>query len=524
MRDVTPSPKQTAVDDDRCKRRYWENAEPFDQHETAFERLRIGYQGRGASEAAVDRVCAAVVEEARLAGQRINLRGNDAWDTLVPRLSVPRTLPPEPDTARFSRPPVKSPPRTALPTLRPATHRCTFRSAPRLPLPHPLIMARRQILENRAVQQMNENLPNTPARLGKRKSVNKPTKDRAFHPSPRSAALLSNAQAVVQAAIIRKKLDLGYKTNLKLGLSPRRPKPAETTILDALFGPERELIDARQQHRAEQAAAAEQWPEWVSDALEVSDTGVYVPILGMVVKSLPKESESPVPKSGAHQQRSTRQEGFGQEAAPDLANRLVCATGEDPSQAASRRQCSLQIEAPTLASDLKAAEDMPVSSASWLGGDELYLCSELAAERLDQPASDNLDFLSESDECIVSSEDSSDEHDEQSAIVENPPSRTSSKQNLLRNGSQQSLGSKLHLESAEAESPEVAPVPPVVKPPPFPRPVVSPRPKTRPGQMDAQIQATVAACGALGGDKGLALASAVGTTPLPIFPVLHDPN
>ena len=94
-------------------------------------------------------------------------------------------------------------------------------------------MARRQILENRAVQQMNENLPNTPARLGKRKSVKKPAKDRAFHPSPRSAALLSNAQAVVQAAIIRKKLDLGYKTNLKLGLSPRRPKPAETTILGA---------------------------------------------------------------------------------------------------------------------------------------------------------------------------------------------------------------------------------------------------------------------------------------------------
>ena len=293
-------------------------------------------------------------------------------------------------------------------------------------------------------------------------------------------------------------------------------------VADALFGPERELIDARQQHRAEQAAAAEQWPDWVSDALEGSDTGVYVPILGMVVKSLPKESESPVlPKSSAHQ-RSTRQEGFGQEAAPDLASRLVCATGEDPSRAASHRQCSLQIEAPTLASDRKTAEDMPVS---WVGGDELHLCSELAAERLDQPASDNLDFLSESDECNVFSEDSSDEHDEQSATVQNPPSRTSSKQNMLRNGSQRSLGSISHSESAEAESPEVASVPPVVKPLPFPTSVVSPRPKTRePGQMDAQIQATVAACGALAGDKGLALASAVGTTPLPIFPVLHDPN
>ena len=237
MRDVTPSPKQTAVDDDRCKRRYWENAKPFDQHETAFERLRIGYQGRGASEAAVDRVCAAVAQEARLAGQRINLRGNDAWDNLVPRLSVPRTLPPEPDTARcFSRPSVKlkSPPRTALPTLRPATHRCTFRSAPRLPLPHPLIMARRQINENRAVQQMQQNCqPGTAARLGTRTSVKKPAKDRAFHPSPRSAALLSNAQAVVQAAITRKKLDLGYTTDLKLGLSPRRHKPAKATILGA---------------------------------------------------------------------------------------------------------------------------------------------------------------------------------------------------------------------------------------------------------------------------------------------------
>jgi len=247
-------------------------------------------------------------------------------------------------------------------------------------------------------------------RVGRLLSAQGTNRDSAC-PSPRSAALLCGAQAQVQEAIDRKKRQIGYNDRPSQLFNPRRLKAPELTISDALFGTERALRSGVQQERgAERSRAAASWPEWVTDS---GETGVFVPILGMVVKAVGSASPSPIssparssPQKPELHPRFKLPQGADSSPQASITKRGDTVQHEQPMELPDRlvyvnkqlqeqfspigfvrqgRQGSTYVEAPTLA-------DVQASKLVHQGARCAWLPEDIG---LEVPTTDNLDWESE---------------------------------------------------------------------------------------------------------------------------------